>query len=68
MVLICRSGDRSGRGANRLAEDGFTRVYLVVDGFEDDMSADGRHTVNGWKNADLPWRYRMDKARMYFPR
>ena len=34
VVLICRSGDRSSRGANRLAEDGFTRVYSAIDGFE----------------------------------
>ena len=68
VVLICRSGDRSGRGANRLAEDGFTRVYSVLDGFEGDLSPDGRRTLNGWKNAGLPWSYRLDKARMYFPR
>ena len=68
VVLICRSGDRSSRGANRLAEDGFSRVYSVVDGFEGDMSPDGRRTVNGWKNAGLPWSYRLDKAKMYFPR
>jgi len=23
--------------------------------------------VNGWKNADLPWSYKLDKAKMYFP-
>lgn len=68
VVLICRSGDRSSRGANRLAEDGFSRVYSVVDGFEGDTSSDGRRTVNGWKNAGLPWSYRLDKARMYFLR
>ena len=68
VVLICRSGDRSSRGANRLADDGYTRVYSVVDGFEGDMSKDGRRSVNGWKNAGLPWSYRLDKARMYFPR
>lgn len=67
VVLMCRSGDRSSRGANRLAEDGYTRVYSVVDGFEGDMSKDGRRSVNGWKNANLPWSYRLDKARMYFP-
>lgn len=66
VVLMCRSGDRSSRGANRLAEDGFTRVYSVVDGFEGDMSKEGRRSVNGWKNANLPWSYKLDKARMYF--
>jgi rhodanese-related sulfurtransferase len=68
VVLMCRSGDRSSRGANRLSEDGYTRVYSVVDGFEGDMSKDGHRSVNGWKNAGLPWSYRLDKARMYFPR
>lgn len=68
VVLICRSGDRSSRGANRLADDGFTQVWSVVDGFEGDMSKDGRRSVNGWKNAGLPWSYKLDKARMYFPR
>jgi rhodanese-related sulfurtransferase len=68
VVLICRSGDRSGRGANRLAEDGFTQVWTVVDGFEGDMGKDGRRSVNGWKNAGLPWGYKLDRDRMYFPR
>jgi rhodanese-related sulfurtransferase len=68
VVLICRSGDRSGRAASRLAEDGYARVYSVIDGFEGDMSKEGRRNVNGWKNAGLPWSYKLDKARMYFPR
>ena len=68
LILICRSGDRSSRGANRLAEDGYTRVYSVIDGLEGDLSAEGRRNVNGWKNAGLPWSYRLDKAKMYFPR
>ena len=54
--------------ANRLAEGGFTQVWSVVDGFEGDMSKDGRRSVNGWKNAGLPWSHKLDKARMYFPR
>ena len=66
VVLICRSGDRSSRAANRLAEDGFKRVYTVADGFEGDMSKEGRRNVNGWKNADLPWSYKLDKSKMYF--
>ena len=68
LILICRSGDRSSRGANRLAEDGYTRVYTVIDGLEGDLSPEGRRTVNGWKNAGLPWSYKLDKAQMYFPR
>ena len=66
VVLICRSGDRSSRAADRLAQDGYTRVYSVVDGFEGDLSKDGRRSVNGWRNANLPWSYKLDKAKMYF--
>ena len=68
LVLICRSGDRSSRAANRLADDGYARVWSVVDGFEGDLSPEGRRTVNGWKNAGLPWSYRLDRAKMYFVR
>ena len=68
VMLICRSGDRSSRGANRLADDGYTQVWSVVDGFEGDMSKDGRRSVNGWKNAGLPWSYKLERDRMYFPR
>ena len=31
------------------------RADPLVDGFEGDVDADGRRTVNGWKNAGLPW-------------
>ena len=68
VVLICRSGDRSGRAASRLTEEGFAKVYSVVDGFEGDLSADGRRDVNGWRKAGLPWSYKLDKAKMYFAR
>ena len=27
----------------------------------------GQRAVNGWKNAGLPWSYKLDKAKMYFP-
>jgi rhodanese-related sulfurtransferase len=69
IVLICRSGDRSAAAANLLAEAGFRNVYSVVDGFEGDIAADGpnagQRVVNGWKNAGLPWSYRLDKTKMY---
>jgi ParB family chromosome partitioning protein len=28
----------------------------------------GQRAVNGWKNAGLPWSYKLDKAKMYFPK
>lgn len=72
VILICRSGDRSARAADLLANAGFTRVYSITEGFEGDSAKDGpkagQRIVNGWKNAGLPWTYKLVKAKMYFPR
>jgi rhodanese-related sulfurtransferase len=69
IVLICRSGDRSAAATNLLTEAGFKNVYSVVDGFEGDLATDGpkagQRSVNGWKNAGLPWSYKLDKKKMY---
>ena len=69
IVLICRSGDRSASAANLMAEAGFKNVYSVVDGYEGDLAKDGpkagQRAVNGWKNAGLPWSYKLDKTKMY---
>jgi rhodanese-related sulfurtransferase len=69
VVLICRSGDRSAAAANVLVEAGFTNVYTVVDGYEGDLAKDGptvgQRSVDGWKNARLPWTYKLDKQKMY---
>ena len=68
VVLICRAGERSSSAANLLADSGYTRVYIVVYGFEGDLSDAGRRNVNGWKKDNLPWSFELDKAKMYFPR
>jgi rhodanese-related sulfurtransferase len=71
VILICRSGDRSSKAQDRLQMAGFTRVYGIAEGFEGDTAKDGpkagQRAVNGWKNANLPWTYKLDKAKMYFP-
>jgi rhodanese-related sulfurtransferase len=64
---MCRSGDRSARAVDALANAGFTNVYSQIDGFEGDLSKDGRRDVNGWKNAGLAWTYKLDKGKLYFP-
>jgi rhodanese-related sulfurtransferase len=64
VILMCRSGDRSATAANLLAKAGFTQVYSVFEGFEGDMSKDGRRVVNGWKNDGLPWSYELSKDKM----
>ncbi len=72
IILICRSGDRSSKAADRLQAAGFGKVYSVAEGVEGDTAKDGakagQRIVNGWKNANLPWTYKLDKARMYFPK
>jgi rhodanese-related sulfurtransferase len=69
VILICRSGVRSNHASGLLAQYGFKRAYTVIDGFEGDAVKDGerkgQRMVNGWKNANLPWTYKLDKAKMY---
>lgn len=69
IILMCRSGSRSAKAAALLHQLGYTRVYSVVDGFEGDTAKDGtqkgQRVVNGWKNAELPWSYKLDKTKMY---
>ena len=61
VLVICRSGNRSAVAVEMLAQAGFDNAYTVVDGFEGDRESDpsspdyGKRTVNGWKNAGLPW-------------
>jgi rhodanese-related sulfurtransferase len=72
VIVMCRSGDRSARAATLLTQLGYTRVYSVIDGFEGDLAKDGpkqgQRVVNGWKNAGLPWSYKLDKNKLYFPK
>jgi len=64
VVVMCRSGERSAKAVNVLAQNGYTEVWSVHDGFEGDLSNDGRRSVNGWKNASLPWSYKLDKSKL----
>jgi rhodanese-related sulfurtransferase len=72
IILICRSGDRSSKAQDRLQAAGYSKVYSIAEGVEGDTVKDGpkagQRAVNGWKNASLPWTYKLDKAKMYFPR
>lgn len=71
VILICRSGDRSAKAANLLYEIGYKKVFTVVDGFEGDIATTGpqmgQRVVNGWKNAGLPWSYKLDRKKIYLP-
>ena len=70
VILMCRSGSRSAKAANLLNKLGYKNVYTIIDGFEGDKAksgpSKGHRKVNGWKNSNLPWSYKLAKNKMYF--
>jgi rhodanese-related sulfurtransferase len=69
VILICRSGVRSNSASGLLKHYGFKQAYTVIDGYEGDKSTSGpdkgQRTVNGWRNAGLPWSYKLDTQKVY---
>ncbi|MBT7443527.1 MAG: sulfurtransferase [Methylococcales bacterium] len=70
IILMCRSGSRSAKAANLLDQLNFKNVYSLVEGFEGEKvksgNNEGKRRLNGWKNANLPWSYTLDRNKMYF--
>ena len=66
VILLCRSGTRSNSAAGLLSLYGFKKAYTVIDGYEGDLATSGpqagQRSVNGWKNAKLPWTYQLDST------
>lgn len=56
VIFLCRSGARSVAAATTASQAGYAHAYNVLEGFEGEHDAHGHRAVNGWKNADLPWR------------
>ena len=69
IIVMCRSGTRSARAADLMAQMGYTRVYTMVDGFEGDRASAGpevgHRIVNGWRNAGLQWSYTIESGQAY---
>lgn len=69
IILMCRSGSRSARAADLLADMGYTQVYSLIDGYEGDKAQDGpgkgQRLVNGWRNAGLEWSYKQTPQQVY---
>jgi rhodanese-related sulfurtransferase len=62
VIFICRSGDRSAVAATMAYKNGYKKAYTIVTGTEGDKDqTTGKRTVNGWKNAGLPWNYKFRK-------
>lgn len=71
VILMCRSGGTRGAPSAKMLEGkGYENVYVVTDGFEGGTIKDGDkknwRLKNGWKNAGLPWSYKLNKEKMYF--
>ena len=71
VILMCRSGGTRGApSALALEGKGYSQVYVVVDGFEGGSLKEGPQKnwrlKDGWKNAGLPWSYKLNKEKMYF--
>ena len=56
ILLMCRSGRRSGEAALLLESEGYKNTINIVDGFEGDKDVNGhRNVINGWRFNKLPW-------------
>jgi rhodanese-related sulfurtransferase len=70
VIIMCASGTRAPFAAKALHKAGFTKVYTQIEGFEGERAKSGpdkgKRTVNGWKNAGLPWSYDLLPEKMYF--
>lgn len=67
LLLICRSGSRSGKAAKMLVDAGFPKSYNVLEGVEGDLDRDGHRTVNGWKIRGFPYEYAIEASRVTPP-
>jgi len=55
-LFMCRSGARSHAAALAAAQQGYSRAFNVLEGFEGDLD-EGKQRGNrgGWRHAGLPW-------------
>ena len=66
VFLMCRSGARSAVAARILLKAGYTNVWNIVEGFEGDKDKKtGTRSVNGWRNAELPWEYKIPATKAW---
>jgi len=61
IIVICRSGSRAAKAAKMMDKAGYKNVYNLDQGFEGDKDKNKHRTVNGWKNANLPYTYKVNE-------
>lgn len=68
VFVSCQTGGRTAGAVNALAAAGYTQVYALFEGIEGDLNPQtGRRDVNGWKNAGLPWSYKLTPEVAWHP-
>lgn len=68
VFVMCRSGARSAAAAKLLIKAGYTNVWNLTEGFEGDRAkVTGHRDQNGWRNAGLPWSYKLDPNQAWQP-
>ena len=68
ILITCRGGSVTAKAVNALSEAGYTNVWALYEGFEGGLDPETDHrTVDGWKNAGLPWSYKITEAQAWVP-
>ena len=68
IIVSCRSGPRSAVAARLLYRAGYKQVWNQVEGFEGSIdSKTGARSKNGWRNAGLPWKYKISHGTQWQP-
>jgi len=68
VIVSCRSGPRSAVAARLLHAAGYTNVWNQVEGFEGSIDKKtGARSKNGWRNAGLPWKYKISNGAQWQP-
>ncbi len=66
VIVMCRSGHRSGKAIKLLVQAGYSNLYQMWEGFEGIAVSDkelptfGKKVVDGWRNRGLPYTWDMD--------
>lgn len=68
IIVSCRSGARSAAAARMLHAAGYETVWNQVEGFEGSTdNVTGSRNKNGWRNAGLPWSYKISRGTEWRP-
>lgn len=68
IIFICRSGFRSGKAADAMADKGYKKVYSVTTGVQGGKNKADHKKRNkeGWIHDNLPWTWKLIPEKMYF--